>query len=56
MKNNQSGTVNNLLEEVRRGEEALARERKKAGAEVGCFLCVCVLLCVMYVFLTCIGL
>lgn len=34
LKNNQSGTVNNLLEEVRRGEEALARERKKAGAEV----------------------
>jgi hypothetical protein len=35
LQNSQSGTVNNLLEEVRRAEENVARERKKAASEVG---------------------
>ena len=34
LQNNQSGTVNGLLEEVRRAEEGVAKERKKAAAEV----------------------
>jgi hypothetical protein len=34
LQSSQSGTVNGLLEEVRRAEEGVAKERRRAGAEV----------------------
>lgn len=34
LQNSQSGTVNGLLEEVRKAEERSASDRKKAAAEV----------------------
>lgn len=49
LKNNQSGAVNNLLEEVRKAEETLARERKKANAEVSSVKCLENIVCCLFV-------